>query len=424
MLEDAKLLDEDLEETVNRSWGTSITVNGEVWATSLFWQPLQNKEDPLSEVSEAAEGILEGADLYAIKGGKAPQFGICVSSEGYKQGEQAAAVTLATSLGDKSSFVAVFKVDEGWWYTCIRNDIILSDGDMLFLDEEEAKSQFLSMMAVPDWGKKIAPPEWGIEETEYPSLEQIMQRGLRSRLQKIKGLRGPKFMIIVGVSAIVGLWLLYSIFDAIFLAPPKGPLIVPIAPKTVQPVEKPPEIKPWETIVDPIEVLKQCHAKVGELVKILPPGWRLGDITCTPSGAATSWTREVGRVSWISKALDVSGIAFSGRSVSDDGNNMVASVPLETIQKHFSPPQMSVVDLKNTINDLFQAIGQPVTLSNETLTSVEGSVYRRIIFKFTSSHNPLVWSDLLTKFSALDIIMVKYNVGTENWEYEGAIYAL
>lgn len=240
-----------MKEMGNRSWGTSITIDGVTYATSLFWQPLQNQEDPFTEVGEASEGVLEGADLFCIKPGKAPQFGICVSKEGFKSGENAAAVTLATALADKSSFVAVFKVDNGWWYTCIRNDIILSDGDMLFLNEEEAKEQFMSMLAVPDWGRKIAPPEWGIEETEYPDLAKLMQQGIRAKLQKIKALRGTKLMVVIAISAIIGLWLLSSIINGIFLAPPKRPVIAPIAPKVVKPVEKIPEVKPWEKLFKP-----------------------------------------------------------------------------------------------------------------------------------------------------------------------------
>ena len=182
MLEDANLADDDYDgRNVQRSWGTSITVGGTTYATSLFWQPLQNVTDPFQEVEDASEGVLEGADLFCIKGGKAPQFGICVSHEGYKGGEAVAAVSLATAMSNISSYVAVFKTPQGWWYTCIRNDIILSDGDMLFLNEQEAKDQFLSMLAVPDWGRKIAPPEWGIEETEYPDLiiSDVMMPGMQ-----------------------------------------------------------------------------------------------------------------------------------------------------------------------------------------------------------------------------------------------------
>lgn len=424
MLEDAKLLDDDYDNDGNRSWGTSINVDGVTYATSLFWQPLQNKDDPFTEVGEASEGVLEGADLFCIKQGKAPQFGICVSREGYKSGENVAAVTLSSAMADRSSFVAVFKVDNGWWYTCIRNDIILSDGDMLFLNEQEAKDQFLSMLAVPDWGRKIAPPEWGIEDTEYPDLVKIMSQGLRAKLQKIKALRGTKLMLIIAISAIVGLWLLSSIINGIFLAPPKRPIIAPIAPKVVKPIEKIPEIKPWEKLADPAQVMKQCYLAVQDVVGIMPPGWVIGNITCTPGGLTTSWKREVGRISWIEKALDMSGISFSGRSISDDGNNLIASVPLDKIDQISSPPLRNDIDLKNILNNLFQSIGQPVSLTSFSFTSPEQNVYRSVKFKFTSTHNPSIWNDLLIKFSGLEITMIRYNTSNKTWEYEGAIYVL
>ena len=37
-------------------------------------------EDPYTEIGEAAENVLEGADLFALKKGKSPQFGLCISS--------------------------------------------------------------------------------------------------------------------------------------------------------------------------------------------------------------------------------------------------------------------------------------------------------------------------------------------------------
>ncbi len=423
MLEDAKLLDDDYDDS-KRTWGTSIELDGITYATSLFWQPLQNKDDPFTEVGEASEGVMEGADLFCIKQGKAPQFGICASKEGYKNGQNVAAVTLATAMADKSSFIAVFKVDNGWWYTCVRNDIILSDGDMLFLNEQDAKNQFLSMLAVPDWGRKIAPPEWNLEETEYLDLNKLMSQGMRAKLQKIKALRGTKLMLVIAISAIIGLWLLSSIINGIFLAPPKRPIIAPVAPKVVKPVEKIPEIKPWEKISDPEQVMLNCYKAVQDVVTIMPPGWVIGNISCSTGGLTTSWSREVGKISWIEQALDISGITFSGRSVSDDGNSLIASVPLPKIKQISSPPLKNDIDLKNTINNLFQSIGQSVNLSSFAYTSPEQNVYRSVRFKFSSIHNPSVWSDLLTKFSGLDITMIRYNTGNKTWEYEGAIYVL
>ncbi len=424
VLEDAKFQEHDFETEVNRSWATEFTLEGISYATSLFWQPLQNKDDPYAEVEETAGSVLEGADLFCIKPGKAPQFGICVSQEGYKNGTLAAAVALSTALSDRSSFVGVFKVKEGWWYTCVRNDIILSDGDMLFLKEEDAKNQFMSMLAVPDWGRKIAPPEWEIEETEYPDLAKLLQRGTKNKLQKIKALRGSKLFAVVAVSAIVGLWLVYSIISSIFLSPPKRPIIAPVRPKVVKPVEQPPEIKPWEKLKNPSEIMLQCKMGVDALTHILPPGWKIGGITCNDSSITTSWTREVGRISWIDKALSLSGINFSGKSISDDGNTVVVSVPFNKIDIISSPPQYMGVDLKNVLNNMFQAIGQDISLQSFSYTSPRKNVYRSIKFQFRSLQNPSVWNDLLIKFSGLEINSIKYDVNTKQWHYEGAIYVL
>ena len=232
MLEDAKLLDQDYDANANK-FASEITVDGVSFATGLFWQPLQNVDDPVTEVNDAAQGILEGADLFCIKQGKAPQFGICTSSQGYKSGMMAGAVTVATALGGLSSFVAVFKVDKGWWYVCVRNDIILSDGDIVFLSEDEAKNQFMSMLAVPDWGRKIAPKDWGIDGTEDVDISSLMGKGMRVKLQRIKALRGAKLYMVIAISSVVAMWLVSVVINSIFLAPPKRPMIEPIKPKAV-----------------------------------------------------------------------------------------------------------------------------------------------------------------------------------------------
>ena len=426
MLDDAKFIDGDETTGANRTWGVSLDIGGKNYATSLFWQPLQNQEDPLSEVAEASEGILEGADLYCIKPGKAPQFGICVSQEGYKRGQMAAAVTLSTALADRSSFIAVFKVNEGWWYTCVRNDIILSDGDMLFLNEDDAKNQFMSMLAVPDWGRKIAPKEWNIEDTEDIKLEYLMQRGATAKLQKIKGLKGAKLLMLVGISAVVGLWLLSNLIDALFFTPVKRPVVVPVRPKVVKKVEQAPIIKPWEKLKDPSQIIDQCVENIKIMQRIMAPGWKRGAFKCTQTGISTSWKREVGRMTWMDKALDQSEINFSFRTFSTDGNSIGVGINFRNIPTVSSAPQMTIFKLRETLNNFFQTIGQKVSLTNGSFTQnvskEKKMVYRYVGFKFTSDYNPLIWKGLLTKFSGLDIKVIEYN--GRDWVYEGAIYAL
>lgn len=425
MLDDAKFADNEAENN-SRTWGTSITIDGESYATSLFWQPLQNQEDPINEILEASEGILEGADLYCIKPGKAPQFGICVSLEGYKRGQIAAAVALSTALADRSSFIAVFKVKEGWWYTCVRNDIILSDGDMLFLNEEDAKNQFTSMLAVPDWGRKIAPEEWHIEDAENIQLEYLLQRGTTAKLQKIKGLRGAKLLMVLGIGIVVGLWLLSNLIDALLFTPVKRPVVVPVQPKVAKKVEKKPVIKPWQKVKNPSQIMEGCVVAIKRLQAILPPGWSIGNFSCSQTGVSTSWTRTFGRMSWINKSLDKSGVQFSYRNFSNEGNALAVGVNYPSVETISSPPMMSLPTLRETINNTFQSIGTPISLSNgvftQTISEMERYTYRYVGFKFSSNYNPLVWESLLTKFSGLDIKVITYDGSV--WNYEGAIYAL
>ncbi len=425
MLEEAKLLDEDYDSgSGKRSWGTSINVDGTVYATSLFWQPLQNSSDPFQEVEEASAGVLEGADLFCIKSGKVPQFGICVSHEGYHSGETVAAVALATALSNISSYIAVFKTTEGWWYTCIRNDIILSDGDMLFLSEEEAKSQFTSMLAVPDWGKKIAPKEWGIEDTEEMDLGEIMARGAKSKLQKIKGLRGTKLFLVLGISAVVGLWLVSSLIDRLFLTPTVRPVVVPVKPKVVQTAAPVVEVKPWEKMPNPKVMLSECHKGTQNLLQIMPPGWDIGGISCIQGSVATSWSKNVGRLAWAKKAMEDSQLPFSGFSFSGDGKLLSATLPMTPGEEISSPPEKSMVDLQNKLNDEFQSLGLDISLSVEMETSATGKIYRKLKFSFSSDYNPTTWIEMLTKYSGLKINIISYSPNENKWHYEGAIYVL
>ena len=407
----------------NRTWGSSIYVDGTEYATSLFWQSLQNQENPQPEVIESSQGVLEGADLFCIKKGKTPQFGICVSTDGYRPNEFVAAPAVATALADQPSFVAVFKVENGWWYVCVRDDVILANGDMLYTSEEDAKKQFMSMLMVPDWRLKIAPPEWNIEDTLYPSLPDLFQRGSRVRLQKIHN-KGKAFYLVAGAIAFVALFVVYKMFMWLFEAP-SAPVIVPIqTPKVIEEEEIPPEPKPWENLPVQSEVMQRCHDNTMNLVKILPPGWIINDINCTLSSVDTSWNREIGRISIIDKALNSSGVNFSARSISSDGNTVMVAIAMGDIETEVSEPAFDMVTLKNMINDFFQSIGQSVSLEDYTYTSPQQNVYNSVKFQFSSNYNPRVWSALLTKFSGLEMNSIQYHPSSGVWDYEGAIYAL
>jgi len=414
------LADEFEEE---KAWKSSFTEGGVTYAASLFWQPLINEDNPLPEVKEAAENILEGADLYVVRKGKSSQYGLAASSQGFIRGIPSAAISLITGLGNVTSFLGVFKVDTGWWYVCFRNDVILSDGDTLFVNEKDAKDQFISMLAVPDWDALYAPAEWGIDETKPDSLSTIIQRGLVVKLEKISAGNDTIMLGVIIVCFAIILWYGYSTLQSMFFAEPEAPIIAPVE-QVEAPVVLPPEPKPWESMENPVDVMKNCYEAITKVVQILTPGWNLEGITCNSGGLVTSWKRELGRITWMEQALNVSGVEFTSRQIAEDGNTFMVTVPVGEVSTLNSPPEYNAADLTNIINDLNQTLTTNIRMEQKNWTSPRGTVYNILGFTIESNNDPITWIELLMKFSGLSVKEISYDINNTRWIYKGEIYEL
>lgn len=411
---------ESLREN-SKEWAPSFTVDGVSYAASLFWESLQNVDAPFLDAKEAAENVLVGADLFCVKHGKSPQLGLAISTQGFKKGMNVAAVTAATAMSDSTSLLAVFKVDAGYWYLCIRNDVILSDGDVLFVKEDDAKEQFMSMLSVPDWSRKIAPAEWGIEETEQKNISEVFASGLDAKLEKINALRGMELAIVVILSALVGIFLV-NYLSKLFFTPStqQTQVITRRAQKKVVTEVEQVIPAPWESLTDPSWVLDNCREKILSLVNISTPGWSNTGVLCTQSNVVTSWKRDFGRLSWIELALNYSDLTFTNKSVDSNANVVTVSLPMAEPKQIKSIPEKTSVELRNMLNDLFQSLNLAVNLADESIR-VGDKIYSFISFKINSMYDPQVWKDMLTKFSGLQVNTIMYNDGT--WNYEGIIYA-
>lgn len=406
--------------TEEKAWNASFTERGVTYAASLFWQPLLNENKPLPEVKEAAENILEGADLYVTRKGKSSQFGLAASSQGFAPGLPSAAVSLISGLGNVTSFLGVFKVNTGWWYICFRNEVILSDGDTLFANEKDAKNQLIAMLAVPDWDIVFAPEEWAIEDTKADHLGPMLERGIQARLAKINAGNDTIMLAVIVACFAVVLWFGYSTLKDLFFAQPEEPVIAPV--ESEEP-ELPPEVKPWAELPNPRDVLSECYLGVQKVVQVVTPGWHLEGIVCSHmAGLVTSWKRDMGRLTWIEQALNVSGVKFSSRVLGRDGNTVMVSVPIGEITKLNSPPEYNEEDLVNTINDLNQTLGINIALFPKTWVSPRGTTYKMMTYTITSNNDPLIWSDLLMKFSGLTVDSITYDINSSTWTYKGDIY--
>ena len=423
MADEEKTLDEsqDLTAGINsKEWASSFSVDGTQYAASVFWESLQNVDAPFMDAKEAAENVLVGADLFCVKHGKSPQLGLATSSQGFQKGMSVAAVAAVTAMSDASSLLAVFKVDAGYWYLCVRNDIILSDGDVLFVNEDDAKDQFISMLSVPGWAKKIAPQEWGIDDTQQKSISEILSQGLDTKLEKINALRGAELLIVVILSIAIGAWGIMFIASTFFGTKTQENKVVTrrAKKKTVKKVEKVVPA-PWESLIDPTWMLDNCRQSILNLASISIPGWKNTGYTCMASGTVTSWKKEFGRLSWLEMSLAYSGQTFASKVIDDRASNVTVSVPFQDVKKVNSSPKKTMSELRNMINDLFQALNLTIKLS-EGKVSVGGKTYITLNFIIDSTYDPNIWKEILTKFSGLSINNIRYHNGV--WNYGGTIY--
>ena len=433
--------DEEIEEQDDLSvdmdedeppWGATMEVGGTTYAVSLFWQPLSDPDNPMPEIKETSESVLDGADVFVIRKSGASQYGLGISEEGHDSGQNSAAISLAEYFANKASFVSVFKVPEGWWFLAVRNDLILSEEDVLYLNEEDAQRAFFSMMAVPDWGYKIAPEEWGIEGTEEVDLDEILRNTRPAKLSHLSSVHGTKFKVIAGGVALIAIYILLQIFG-MFFGGTDDPLVRSIVPpkifKKIAPVQKK-EIPPWESLYDTSEVIHLCSKGIRS-VNITIPGWNIGNVTCDGTGIATPWTRAYGTASSLRTAFKQANITLINLIIDPAGASAITITSIGKVRQVYSYPALSEEKTRLEINEIFQAIGVDVSLSEQQsfikkkgglIKTVEKEKYRSIHFSYVSSMEPATWETVLTSFSGLEISSIIWDSSNRTWKYEGVVY--
>lgn len=422
----------------------TVVVDGLGYAVGLVWQPLQNPDDPIPEVRETMESD-EELDLYCLRFSSSPQYGLGKKAMGHKAGEPALAASVAAALSDQSSVCAVFRVKEGWWFVVIRNDLILSEEDILFTNEADAQKAFFSMMAVPDWDKKIAPAEWNVEGAEVGNLAELIKGTRKVRLDELSAVKRTQILVFIAVIVLgfIGLLIygLVSLWDN-FTRPTDKLLEVP-KPEVIKPVEPVPEqAKPWEKIVDAAAFAHRCWNNAYQLQVITIPGWTLGRITCTPAGLTTSWTPNApsSRLIYVKNAMNEYKLTKLNIQLDSSGKSATGSVSWNDLPVLASLPNMTPDALQEDLTDIVQATGLPFNFSREQIVvppnNPDGSVppnqQTYTAFKFTTSsmYSPFEWVEFLDKFSGSELTKIEYDPNiseqspsTNKWTYEGRIYA-
>ena len=78
--------------------------------------------------------------------------------------------------------------------------------------------------------------------------------------------------IVVGFAII--LWYGYTSLQSMLFTAPEAPIIAPVEQVSTEEVQQAPEVKPWEELVNPIDVMQNCYYATKKAVEIVTPGCR------------------------------------------------------------------------------------------------------------------------------------------------------
>lgn len=430
----------ELHNTDRMMRGGSVSIAGTKYAVGLMWAPLQNPDDPIPEIREAMESEA-GADLYCQRTSTTPQYGLGKSIFGHHSGEPALAASVATALSGKQSACCVFKLDEGWWFVAIRNDLILAEEDILFSTEDEAKRAFFAMMAVPDWDIKIVPEEWAVEGSVQQTLESLIENVRKSRLFELSAAKKTQILVILAsVVILILIFLFYiaiSFLQSVFVP---EPIVQLPTPEVVRPVEPAPEKpKPWEKVPQQEAFLNRCWNNAYQLDAVTIPNWKMGVVSCTPTGMSVNWkiTNARGaRLAWVKAALDRYKFSRVDVKLDPSGTQATGNISYTDIPYEVSLPSLLAAQIKEQLTDIKQATALPIQFSEQSIKdppdNPDGTVppnqqvYKYYTFSISSPYSPQEWKVFFEKFSGLEFLKISYDptIGSNNkWTYEGRIYA-
>ena len=120
----------------------------------------------------------------------------------------------------------------------------------------------------------------------------------------------------------------------------------------------------------------------------------------------------------------------------EDATSAIATLPIGEVAVKASTPRYMIYELREELNNIFQAINVKVSLTDEknqmtVVNSADGlrseiqgkeGTFPRLKFSFASEYEPSEWVSLFNKFSGLEILNLVYNPDSNTWLYEGQIY--
>ena len=283
-----------------------VTVGRRTYAVGLYWENSPSSR-VVAAAKEAASQPGQRADFYAIRAGKkdgrVPQFGLGQAASGHKASMPAFAGCLANQ--QPGSWAGAFRLREGTVVTVVRDDLIVPDGDQLFLDENEARERLLQEISFGGLQRIFAPESWAIPGSDNMPITLLIDE---RRDVSLRNVTTPRSVWIAGTAGAIFVLaiLAFGLYEQNLAAKREADeakrlsalaevrrTAANIAFGEQKPPPYPPPERKWESKPPVLAIVDACRAGLNKIPGAVA-GWHMSQVKCDPGALTANWVREKG----------------------------------------------------------------------------------------------------------------------------------
>ena len=414
-----------------------LNINRKKYAVGLFWQPMGVGATVRNYARTLARGVDKKLNLYTQY---RAMIGLAARRNGARAGMLSAAAEVMESFSEYTSFLAVFAVPRGFYMVAARNGVILVD--KLFESESDARSEYVKMSEIPDWGAFFAPGAWGMPRAAERNLGDLLNGQSRAVLHTISRF-GPRMLsaVLLGVFAL-GMFLIFKDSVVQVLAP--RPQVAELNPELVAEYKKQIEEKskeldeqfeiekqlPPEPIVMPYELLPDMMARAGQCYQaiafLMQPvvGWNQVNVVCGETHAIADFKRDFGTLDGF---YNIATNLMPGAFVSEvDEDTLRVQVALPELESVSSQDERDADTVVRDVTSAFQGINTVIDteIVVDTLTNgVDVATVNVVEVGAESKLTPQQFMEIFADFGGVYLMQAGWNARTRSWNYEVLIYA-
>ena len=414
-----------------------IYVNRKKYAVGLLWQPVRAGVVVRNYARTLARTIDKKLNLFTEY---RSMVGLGASRMGVRVGMPVAAAAVMERFAEYTSFLAMFRVNSGFYLVAARNGVILAD--KVFETEKDARAEYVKLSEIPDWGAFFAPGAWGMPKAAERDISEILSGFNRTTMHSISHFGVNLFSLMLFGLFVLGMLVLFREPIVQMLMPrPKlnqvNPELVAEYKKQLEEknkqldvqfeIEKPippePIVMPYELLPNPVARAELCYRATGFVMQIVA-GWNQVYAECDEEYVATEFVRKSGT---LGEFYEIVARIMPGAFVQEVNEDVVrVRAKLPELPTVASVDERDVDTIVRDVTTLFQSIDMDLQtqIVTDTLTNgvdvanvnlVEVGVKTKLI--------PTQFMEIFSDFGGVYMMRTRWDVRSLTWNYEVIIYA-